>query len=71
MQVALERIKILDKENKDIDSAYKRNIDAIRNPSTVKKEVGKKVSYEEQKPLKVYREQLKKMEDRDKKGIFG
>jgi hypothetical protein len=79
VQVALQRIKKEDIENKDIDEAYKRNLDAIRNPKKTKEEIQTQEdkvkyeggTYEDQKPLKVYRKQLKKMEDKNKKGIFG
>jgi hypothetical protein len=79
VQVALQRIKKEDIENKDIDEAYKRNLDAIRNPKKTKEEIQTQEdkvkyegsTYEDQKPLKVYRKQLKKMEDETQKGIFG
>ena len=72
VQVALQRIKKEDIENKGIDDAYKRNIDAIRNPNKVSAPVAKgNPEYDQQKNVIKEREKLKRLEERDKKGIFG
>jgi len=72
VQVALQRIKKEDIENKGVDDAYKRNIDAIRNPNKVSAPVAKgNPEYDQQKNVIKEREKLKRLEERDKKGIFG
>ena len=72
VQVALKRLKKEDIENKGIDDAYKRNIDAIRNPNKVSAPVAKgNPKYDQQENVIKEREKLKKLEERDKKGIFG
>ena len=72
VQVALKRLKKEDVENKGIDDAYKRNIDAIRNPNKVSAPVAKgNPKYDQQENVIKEREKLKKLEERDKRGIFG
>ena len=67
VQIALKRIQKEDIENKGIDDAYKRNIDAIRNPNKVSTPVAKgNPKYDEQENVKDYRGKLNRMEQRDK-----